>query len=42
MGQAGIVGDYKGSQGRECMMTLEEYDAMRAQMNQEVSDGMTD
>ncbi len=42
MGQAGIVGDYKGSQARECMMTLEEYDAMRAQMNQEVSDGMTD
>jgi len=42
MGAAGIVGDYKGSQARECTMSLEEYEALRSQMNHEVSDGMTD
>ncbi|NLE29961.1 MAG: DNA translocase FtsK [Phycisphaerae bacterium] len=42
MGVAGIVGDYKGSQAREVMMTLEEYEDLRSSMNQEVSDGMTD
>jgi S-DNA-T family DNA segregation ATPase FtsK/SpoIIIE len=42
MGAAGIVGDYKGSQAREVMMTLEEYEDMKSSMNQEISDGMTD
>jgi len=42
MGQAGIVGDYKGSQAREVSMTLEEYEAMKSQMDQEVSEGLTD
>ncbi len=42
MGIAGIVGDYKGSQARECTMTLEEYDKMKSQMNQEVAEGLTD
>jgi S-DNA-T family DNA segregation ATPase FtsK/SpoIIIE len=42
MGAAGIVGDYKGSQAREVMMTLEEYEAMKSQMQNEISDGLTD
>jgi S-DNA-T family DNA segregation ATPase FtsK/SpoIIIE len=42
MGAAGIVGDYKGSQAREVMMTLEEYEDMRGHMQQEISDGLTD
>jgi S-DNA-T family DNA segregation ATPase FtsK/SpoIIIE len=42
MAAAGIVGDYKGSQAREVTMTLEEYEALRSQMNQEVTEGMTD
>ncbi|MFA5865376.1 MAG: DNA translocase FtsK [Phycisphaerae bacterium] len=42
MAAAGIVGDYKGSQARECTMTLEEYEAMKSHMSQEVSEGMTD
>jgi DNA segregation ATPase FtsK/SpoIIIE, S-DNA-T family len=42
MGAAGIVGDYKGSQARECTMTLEEYDKLKSHMNQEVAEGLTD
>jgi S-DNA-T family DNA segregation ATPase FtsK/SpoIIIE len=33
MAGAGILGDYKGSQAREVLMTLEEYEQLRAQMN---------
>ncbi|MDY7011503.1 MAG: DNA translocase FtsK, partial [Planctomycetota bacterium] len=29
MAQAGILGDYKGSQARECMMTLEDWYALQ-------------
>jgi S-DNA-T family DNA segregation ATPase FtsK/SpoIIIE len=32
MAIAGIVGDYKGSQAREVMMTLDDWNAVRAQM----------
>ncbi len=31
MAGAGILGEYKGSQAREVLMTLEEYEAVRAQ-----------
>ena len=31
MAIAGILGDYKGSQARECNITLEEWDALKAQ-----------
>ena len=31
MAQAGILGDYKGSQARECNITLEEWEALKAQ-----------
>jgi DNA segregation ATPase FtsK/SpoIIIE, S-DNA-T family len=30
MAEAGILGDYKGSQARECMMTLEQWQALKA------------
>ncbi len=33
MAGAGILGDYKGSQAREVLMTLEEYEQLRARMN---------
>jgi S-DNA-T family DNA segregation ATPase FtsK/SpoIIIE len=42
MGVAGIVGDYKGSQAREVMMTLDEYESLRGQMHSEIDDGFTD
>ena len=42
MATAGIVGDYKGSQAREVTMTLDEYESLRRQMQQEVAEGMTD
>ena len=41
MAATGIVGDYKGSQAREAMLTLEEWDAMKAQERQDAADGMT-
>ncbi len=37
----GIVGDYKGSQAREAMYTLEEWEAMKTQMQKDADDGMT-
>jgi S-DNA-T family DNA segregation ATPase FtsK/SpoIIIE len=37
----GIVGDYKGSQAREAMLTLEEWDAMKAQQQVDAESGMT-
>ncbi|HEX2973103.1 MAG TPA: DNA translocase FtsK, partial [Tepidisphaeraceae bacterium] len=41
MAATGIVGDYKGSQAREAMLTLEEWDAMKAQQKKDQEDGMT-
>jgi S-DNA-T family DNA segregation ATPase FtsK/SpoIIIE len=41
MAQTGIVGDYKGSQAREAMLTLEEWDAMKAQQQADADSGMT-
>jgi S-DNA-T family DNA segregation ATPase FtsK/SpoIIIE len=41
MAQTGIVGDYKGSQAREAMLTLEEWDAMKAQQQVDAESGMT-
>ena len=38
MAQAGLLGEYKGSQAREVTMTLEEYDAIRAQAEAEAGD----
>ncbi len=35
MAAAGILGEYKGSQAREVMMTLKEYEAMREKMDVE-------
>jgi S-DNA-T family DNA segregation ATPase FtsK/SpoIIIE len=35
MAGAGILGEYKGSQAREVMMTLEEYEQVREQMQAE-------
>ncbi len=41
MAAAGIVGEYKGSQAREVTMTLEEYEAIKRQMEEEIAEGMT-
>ena len=41
MAAAGIVGDYKGSQAREAMITLEEWEAMKSQQQTDADDGMT-
>jgi S-DNA-T family DNA segregation ATPase FtsK/SpoIIIE len=41
MAAAGIVGDYKGSQAREAMITLEEWEAMKAQAQVDANTGMT-
>jgi S-DNA-T family DNA segregation ATPase FtsK/SpoIIIE len=37
MAATGIVGDYKGSQAREAMFTLEEWDAMKANQGRPVA-----
>ena len=37
MGAAGIVGEYKGSQAREVLITLDEWDALRAQVNADMT-----
>ncbi|RME37614.1 MAG: hypothetical protein D6788_09055, partial [Planctomycetota bacterium] len=39
MADAGIVGDYKGSQAREVMMTLEQWEALRQQVEAELDEG---
>lgn len=36
MAEAGIVGEYKGSQAREVLMTVDEWDALRAQVATEL------
>lgn len=33
MAEAGLLGDYKGSQARECMITLEDWQAMQASIH---------
>jgi len=38
MSEAGIVGDYKGSQAREVLLTLDEWDALRAQVARDLDD----
>ncbi len=39
MAEAGIVGEYKGSQAREVVMTLDEWNALRSSVNREVAEG---
>jgi S-DNA-T family DNA segregation ATPase FtsK/SpoIIIE len=39
MAEAGIVGEYKGSQAREVTMTLDEWDALRAQVAADTAAG---
>lgn len=39
MAEAGIVGDYKGSQAREVLLTLAEWDAMRRQVQADMKQG---
>src|SRR5947209_3392406 len=41
MASAGLVGDYKGSQAREAMITVEQWDAMQAQAQADAEAGMT-
>jgi len=41
MAAAGIVGDYKGSQAREAMITIDEWEAMKGAQTQDATDGMT-
>jgi S-DNA-T family DNA segregation ATPase FtsK/SpoIIIE len=41
MAAAGIVGAYKGSQAREAQITVEEWEAMKAQMQRDAGDGMS-
>ena len=38
MAEAGIVGDYKGSQAREVLMTLDEWDQLQDQVESELKD----
>jgi len=42
MAAAGILGEYKGSQAREVLMTLEEYERVRDQMNADAEAGFAD
>ena len=42
MAGAGILGEYKGSQAREVLMTLEEYEAIRNQMDADAEAGFAD
>ncbi|HPC94571.1 MAG TPA: DNA translocase FtsK 4TM domain-containing protein [Sedimentisphaerales bacterium] len=42
MAAAGILGEYKGSQAREVLMTLEEYEAIRSQMTDDGEAGYAD
>jgi len=42
MAGAGILGEYKGSQAREVLMTLEEYEKVRDQMNADAEAGFAD
>lgn len=42
MAACGILGEYKGSQARECLMTIEEYERMRQQMEADKKAGFSD
>lgn len=42
MGASGILGEYKGSQARECLITLDEYKRMKQQMDADKAAGFTD
>lgn len=42
MAAAGILGEYKGSQAREVLMTLKEYESLRAQMEKDAAAGFAD
>lgn len=42
MGVSGILGEYKGSQARECLITLDEYDRLKKQMNVDKVAGFSD
>jgi S-DNA-T family DNA segregation ATPase FtsK/SpoIIIE len=42
MASSGILGEYKGSQAREVMMTLEEYERVREQMEADAEAGFQD
>ena len=41
MAASGILGEYKGSQARECLITLEDWEAMKAAQQKDAEDGMT-
>lgn len=41
MAAAGILGEYKGSQARECNITLSDWEAMKAAEQQDAASGMT-
>jgi DNA segregation ATPase FtsK/SpoIIIE, S-DNA-T family len=41
MAASGILGNYKGSQAREVMLTVEEWDAMREAQQKDQTDGMS-
>jgi S-DNA-T family DNA segregation ATPase FtsK/SpoIIIE len=41
MAGAGILGDYKGSQARECNITIDDWEAMKAARQQDEATGMT-
>ncbi len=42
MAASGILGEYKGSQAREVLMTLKEYEKLRKQMEREAEEGYKD
>jgi len=42
MAAAGILGEYKGSQAREVMMTIKEYEKIRRQVEKDAEDGYAD
>jgi DNA segregation ATPase FtsK/SpoIIIE-like protein len=42
MAASGILGEYKGSQAREVIMTLEEYERIREQMEADAETGYED
>ena len=37
MAEAGLLGDYKGSQARECLITLDDWHAMKASIQADQS-----
>jgi S-DNA-T family DNA segregation ATPase FtsK/SpoIIIE len=41
MAASGILGEYKGSQARECNITLEQWEQMKASEHNDAADGMT-